>query len=198
MKYKAVLFDLDGTLLDYKAAQLEAVDHSISLFDLVNSPEVQNYESRGDPSPDSQKMKEAFLKAEIHEDPSIFLSRYFNRLSTHGMVIKGAKELLASLYKKVKLAVVSNGPGEVQNPRLDTAGLSHFFTKKFYSRDLGIAKPDPAILQLAMKDLEVTAAETLFIGDSTTSDQPAAAAAGVDFFLFKSDFSDSQLQELLV
>ncbi len=198
MKYKAVLFDLDGTLLDYKAAQLEAVDHSIRLFDLVNSPEVQSYESRGTPSPDSQKMKDAFLKAEVHEDPSIFLNRYFNRLSTQGMVIKGAKEVLASLYKKVKLAVVSNGPGEVQNPRLNTAGLSHFFKQRFYSKDLGIAKPDPAILQLAMRDLGVTAEETLFIGDSTTSDQPAAAAAGVDFFLFKGDFNDSKLQELLI
>ena len=198
MKYKAELFDLDGTLLDYKAAQLEAVNHNIRLFDLVNSPEVQGYESLGYPATDSKKMKEAFLKAEVHETPSIFLNRYFNRLSTQGMVIKGAKEILASLYQKVKLAVVSNGPGEIQNPRLDIAGLSHFFMQKYYSRDLGIAKPDPAILQLAMRDLEVTAEETLFIGDSITSDQPAAAAAGVDFFLFKGDFSDSQLQELLV
>lgn len=198
MKYKAVLFDLDGTLLDYKAAQLEAVNHNIRLFDLVNSPEVQSYESRGKPSPDSQKMKEAFLKAEVHETPSIFMNRYFNMLSTQGMVIEGAKELLASLHQKVKLAVVSNGPGKIQNPRLDTAGLSHFFMQKYYSRDLGIAKPDPAILQLAIRDLCVTAEETLFIGDSTTSDQPAATAAGVDFFLFKGDFSDSQLLELLV
>ncbi|MCD4707318.1 MAG: HAD family hydrolase [Candidatus Sabulitectum sp.] len=197
MKYKAVLFDLDGTLLDYTAAQRKATDNSTKLLDLVNSPEVQNYEARGIPSTDSQEMKQAFESAGIQQNPTEFLNNYFGKLSEHGILMEGAKEILESLKGKVKLAVVSNGPGDVQNPRLKKTGIAHYFSHCFFSRDIGIAKPDPAILHLAMKTLKVTKQETLFIGDSTTSDQPAAQAAGIDFFLFKGDFKNPKLRALL-
>lgn len=197
MKYKAVLFDLDGTLLDYEAEQYKAVNGSRQLFDLVNSKEVQSYETIGIPSPDSQEMKQAFVNAGLHQSPATFLKHYYAKLSLQGIPLPGAEEILNELNDRVKLAVVSNSPGEVQNPRLETAGLSHFFKHRFYSRDLSIAKPDPRILQLAMKELEVTEKETLLIGDSTTSDQPAAKAAGIDFFLFKGNFKDKDLREML-
>jgi len=197
MKYRAVLFDLDGTLLDYKKAQKSVTGNSCLLFDLVNSPEVQSYEARGVPLPGSPEMKKAFLKAQVTEDTEPFLKDYFEKLSRHAVLIDGAVEILESLLGRVKLGIVSNGSGEVQNPRLEKAGLSRFFSCRFFSRDTGTAKPDPAILRLAMREMGVTANETLFIGDSTTSDQPAALAAGIDFFLFKGDFNDRQLNSLL-
>jgi len=197
MRYKAVLFDLDGTLLDYKAAQRKATDNNTTLFELINSPEVQNYEARGIPSPDSQEMKQAFSNAGVQHNPTAFLNSFFKKLSEQGILIKGAEEILKSLKSKVKLAVVSNGSGNVQNPRLEKAGIAHYFPNRFFSRDIGIAKPDPEILRIAMKKLNVTKEETLFIGDSTTSDQLAAEAAGIDFFLFKGDFKDPDLQVLL-
>ncbi|MCK5131628.1 MAG: HAD family hydrolase [Candidatus Sabulitectum sp.] len=198
MKYKAILFDLDGTLLDYTKEQYIAVNHDEKLFNLVNSHEVQGYETTGTPSPDSPGMAQAFKKAGVQLNPVRFLNDYFHKLSLKGIPLPGALDILNKLQGEVQLAVVSNSPGEVQNPRLETAGLSGFFAHRFYSRDLGIAKPDPAILHLALKELKVTKEETLFIGDSTTSDQPAAKAAGIDFFLFKGDFRDLKLQSLLL
>lgn len=197
MKYKAVLFDLDGTLLDYRAAQRKATDNSTKLLDLVNSPAVQNYEARGIPAPDSQEMKQVFQSAGVQQSPTVFLNSYFEKLSKQGMLIECAEEILGSLQGKVKLAIVSNGPGYVQNQRLKNAGIAHFFPHCFFSRDIGVAKPDPAILRLALKELNVTEKETLFIGDSTTSDQPAAKAANIDFFLFKGNFNDEKLLLLL-
>lgn len=197
MKYKAVLFDLDGTLLDYRQAQRNATD-TVDEFKLVNSPEVQGYESRGVPAPGSEKMKLAFSTHFVTADPVTFLRKYFQRLSQEGIPIPGAEKLLVQLAGKTKLAVVSNGPGAVQNPRLEKAGLAHFFPDRFYSRDMGIAKPDPEILRIAMQALGVEAEETLFIGDSTSSDQPAAEAAGVDFILFKGSFKTPGILSLLV
>lgn len=190
MKHKAVLFDLDGTLLNYKQAQKNATDHNESLYRLVNSLEVQGYESRGVPLPESSEMKKVFELHGIEADPAEFLCDYFMKLSKQGILIPGVKGLLKFLKGKVKLAVVSNGPGEVQNPRLEMAGLAQFFPHRFYSRDMGIAKPDPDILRIAMKTLGVTAEETIFIGDSTTSDEPAAKAAGTDFILFTGDYGE--------
>ncbi len=197
MNYKAVLFDLDGTLLDYKTAQRNATNNRQNHYKLVNSPEVQSYESRGIPSPESPEMQKAFRTHNINSDPEVFLKNYFAKLSQHGIPMPGAEELLKRLIGKTKLAVVSNGPGEVQNPRLEKAGLSGFFPDRFYSRDLGIAKPDPAILQLAIKKLNTTEKETLFIGDSRTSDQPAAEAAKINFFLFEGNFEDPKLLAML-
>jgi putative hydrolase of the HAD superfamily len=197
MKYTAILFDLDGTLLDYRTAQREATGNDPALFDLVNSPEVQSFESRGVPLPDSTEMKQAFIKAGVHNDPVEFLDTYFNRLSQHGTLVKGAMQLLEELNGKVKLAVVSNGHSSVQLPRMQKAGIARFFPHLFFSRDAGIAKPDPEILGIAIKTLGVTQNKTLFIGDSTTSDQPAAKSAGIDFFLFKGDYGDPGLLKLL-
>lgn len=197
MRYKAVLFDLDGTLLDYKTAQRNATNNSTELFNLVNSPEVQGFESRGFPAPGSPEMQQAFNREAVKQDPETFLAAYFQKLSQQGILIPGAGQILKSLEHTAKLAVVSNGPGSVQNPRLAIAGIAHYFPCRFFSRDLGTAKPDPAILNLAMEKLGVTIQETLFIGDSTTSDLPAARAAGIDFFLFKGNFSDTKLLNIL-
>ncbi|MCP4648015.1 MAG: HAD-IA family hydrolase [bacterium] len=197
MKYEAVLFDLDGTLLDYKEAQRKATNYSRQFFDLVNSPEIQSFESRGIPLPNSQNIQKAFQRAGVQANPEVFLNNYFSSLSQQGILIKGAKEIVLSLYDNVKLAVVSNGSGDVQIPRMKKAGIARFFHHKFFSRDVGAAKPDPAILNLAMNTLNVSAGKTLFIGDSTTSDQPAALSAKIDFFLFKGSFKDPELLELL-
>jgi putative hydrolase of the HAD superfamily len=197
MKYKAILFDLDGTLLDYKTAQREATGNTAEYFKLVNSPEVQNYESRGVPLPDSPEMKAAFIKAGVQKNPEEFLAAYFNNLSKHGILVTGVKQILEKLHKQAKLAVVSNGHSSVQLPRMQKAGIAGFFPYRFFSYDTGIAKPDPGILHMAMDAMKAKPERTLFIGDSTTSDQPAAQAAGVDFFLFKGSFNDLVLQELL-
>jgi len=189
MRYRAVLFDLDGTLLDYAQAQLNATE-SRAEFDLVNSPEVQGYESRGIPSPDSVEMRNAFIRHGVPRDPVAFLEGYFLRLSQQGIPMPNALEFLSKLSGSTKLAVVSNGPGVVQDPRLEKAGMGGFFTHRFYSRDLGIAKPDPEILRQALHALAVSEDQALFIGDSATSDAPAAAAAGIDFFLFSGTFPD--------
>ncbi|RKZ03380.1 hypothetical protein DRQ21_06020 [Candidatus Fermentibacteria bacterium] len=197
MKYKAILFDLDGTLLDYRAAQKTATGNNAGHFKLVNSPEVQSYESRGVPLPGSTEMKRVFIKFGVHTDPVKFLDTYFKRLSQHGILITGALQILERLHKQVELAVVSNGHSSVQLPRMQKAGIADLFPYRFFSYDTGFTKPDPTILNLAMKTLEVIPEETLFIGDSTTSDQPAANSAGIDFFLFKGNYSDPVLQELL-
>jgi len=197
MKYKAVLFDLDGTLLDYSVAQKKATGNRAEYFKLVNSPEDQSYESRGVPLPASPEMKTAFIKAGVQKNPEEFLNNYFNKLSQHGILITGALQILEKLHKQVKLAVVSNGHSDVQLPRMKKAGIVRFFPHCFFSYDTGIAKPDPEILHMAMKTLEAKPEETLFIGDSTTSDQPAARAAGIDFFLFKGSFNNPELQTCL-
>lgn len=169
----AVIFDVDGTLLDYAGAQLQAVGNDPELFRLVNSPEVQSYEARGVPEPEGG-MRE-------------FLEGYYQRLSTRGDLMPEVPKTLAALARTMKLAVVSNGPRQVQDARLAAGGIIDYFPVRVYSRDEGVAKPNPAILGIALERLGVTALQAVFVGDSPTNDMAAANAAGVRFVWYRSD-----------
>jgi len=170
---KAVLFDVDGTLLDYRRAQSEAVGHDAKLLKLVNSPEVQSYEARGVPEP----------QGELKE----FLTGYFQRLSGQGALMPGVREALKSLQGKTLFALVSNGAGAVQDARLAAGGIIDYFPVRVYSRDEGVAKPDPRILSITLERLGVLPEQAVFVGDSATSDMAAAQALGMDFIWFRPD-----------
>jgi len=170
---KAVLFDVDGTLLDYRRAQSEAVGHDAKLLKLVNSPEVQSYEARGVPEP----------QGELKE----FLTGYFQRLSGQGALMPGVREALKSLQGKMLFALVSNGAGAVQDARLAAGGIIDYFPVRVYSRDEGVAKPDPRILSITLERLGVLPEQAVFVGDSATSDMAAAQALGMDFIWFRPD-----------
>lgn len=173
--FRAVLFDVDGTLLDYRRAQAEAVGHDGKLIELVNSPEVQSYEARGVPEPTGE------LRA--------FLEGYFQRLSGQGALMPGVRETLNALRGKTLLALVSNGAGGVQDARLAAGGIIDYFPVRVYSRDEGVAKPDPRILCIALERLGVLPEQAVFVGDSAKSDMAASEAAGVSFIWFRPDGS---------
>jgi len=170
---RAVLFDVDGTLLDYRRAQMEAVGYDGKLLELVNSPGVQSYEARGVPEP----------QGELKE----FLEGYFQRLSMQGALMPGVRETLEALKGKTRFALVSNGSGRVQEARLAIGGIIDYFPVRVYSRDEGVAKPDPRILSITLERLGVLPEQAVFVGDSAKSDMAAAQAVGVDFIWFRPD-----------
>ncbi|MFO7949558.1 MAG: HAD family hydrolase [Candidatus Fermentibacteraceae bacterium] len=199
-KYETVIFDLDGTLLDYASAQREAVSATAAemelhvpeekLLELVDSDEVQALEAcrPGAPGKDSPGMENAFRRCGVEADPAEFLNRYYGHLSMHHGTVEGALETLRKLKETgISIGLVSNGPGEVQRPRIRESGIIEYLDAIVLSCEAGMAKPDPEILGLAMRLLEASPQTTLFAGDSTSSDLPAAEAAGVDFVLLSPD-----------
>ncbi len=206
-KYDTAIFDLDGTLLDYAAAQREAVSATAAelelhmpeekLLELVDSDEVQALEAcrPGAPEKDSPGMEGAFRRCGVKAHPAEFLNRYYAHLSMHHGTVEGALDTLRRLKEAgMSIGLVSNGPGEVQRPRIRESGIIEHLDAIVLSCEVGMAKPNPEILRLAMRLLEASSPEsTLFVGDSTSSDLPAAEAAGVDFVLLSSggDFPET-------
>ncbi len=201
-EYTAVLFDLDGTLIDYAGAQKHAAQHIIDILKLEESPDtlekihefldgkvIQDIEACKPSAiePGSIEMRQAFRKAGFNADPAEFIKLYFEGLEEHGEPLPGVIGLLEHLHEKCTIGIVSNGPGSVQRKRLQKSGLMEYLDLIVLSCEVKSAKPDPEILRYAMKLACSKTFDTLFVGDSAGSDMGAANAAGVDFVFVQPD-----------
>jgi 2-haloacid dehalogenase len=195
--YSTLLFDIDGTLLDYGTAQKRAAATALAglgaegppgpLLDrvmrLVEGEEVQDIEScrPGRREPGSPWMQSVFDSAGVALPSGAFLETYFEAMAGHGVPLPGIRDMLVSLAPGRVMGAVTNGLGPVQRSRLALSGLMGYLQVLVISCEVGLAKPDPEMLRLAMRLAGSTPGDTLFIGDSPTSDMGAAMAACVDF-----------------
>lgn len=115
------------------------------------------------------------------DDPSIVAVAY----DTHQLISQemdrlfdDVPELLASLQEaKVKTALVSNSSTRSQQARLEAVGLARSFDAVVISGEIGAAKPDPAIFEVALDRLELTGTGVWHVGDSLSTDVAGASAA---------------------
>ena len=67
------------------------------------------------------------------------------------------------------------------------AGLMQYFDALVISCEIGVAKPDPAIFDAALKLLSASKESAVMVGDGAASDMAGAEAAGIDFVYFRPD-----------
>jgi putative hydrolase of the HAD superfamily len=79
----------------------------------------------------------------------------------------------------VSLAVVTNGPSDLQRDKLKVLGVGELVKAVVISGEHGVAKPDPAIFQLALDELGVDPKDAWCVGDSLATDVAGAHGAGV-------------------
>jgi len=106
-------------------------------------------------------------------------------------------ELIRSLRGNYKLAVLSNASGNVDGLLRDKLGIRDLFDLVVDSACEGVAKPDRAIYELALKRLDVAPAEAVFI-DDLAENVVAAAALGIHaIHHLNSESTTHQLRALL-
>jgi putative hydrolase of the HAD superfamily len=111
-------------------------------------------------------------------DPDTLAPAYVGALRFE--LVAGARETLGALAARgLALAVVSNWDCDLP-AHLERAGIAHLFAAILSSAEAGVAKPDTRIFELALERLQVEAARTLHVGDST-ADEEGALAAGLQF-----------------
>jgi len=95
----------------------------------------------------------------------------------------GVRRLLEDISGELKVAIVSNTTSisakDIEE-KLASISLDKYFQLIIATSEIGIHKPDPYPIQKAIKDLEVEASRTLYIGD-LAGDKQSALAAGSDF-----------------
>lgn len=90
-----------------------------------------------------------------------------------------AAAVLADLARDHRLALVTNGAGDVQREKLSRTPFADAFDAVIVSAEVGAGKPDPRIFQAALDALGVPAADAVMVGDSLARDVAGARAAGI-------------------
>lgn len=193
---KAVLWDLDNTLLDFSAAERNAVRKCYSGFGLGECTDemVRRYSAinlrywekleRGELSrPEILRGRFAEFLTSCGRDPAIaeeFNLEYEHRLTETVVFMSGARETVEALRGRVIQCVVTNGNKVVQIPKLERSGLGEIMDGVFISELLGAEKPGKVFFDKVFASLPgVTPGETLIVGDSLTSDMLGGVNAGV-------------------
>ncbi|MGC9522083.1 MAG: YjjG family noncanonical pyrimidine nucleotidase [Anaerolineae bacterium] len=198
MTYRWALFDADGTLFDYDAAEYQALSRSLTQVGLPFGPDVleryrqinsQLWHDFEKARITSDRIKaERFIRFfeelsldQPAPDPLQFSTRYLQNLGDCVDLIPGAAEVLRDLRGKVRLALITNGLSDVQRSRLSKSGLEGYFEAVVISEEEGVAKPDPGIFDIIFARMNhPDKREVLMIGDSLTSDIRGANAYGID------------------
>ncbi|MBR5451921.1 MAG: HAD-IA family hydrolase [Clostridia bacterium] len=165
---KAVLFDLDGTLLDTLGDLSRGVNAELSKRGYPTHPKdaFKNFAGNGIPKMVERAAPKDIDPDELKEITDSFISHYSVHYADYTEVYSGIAELIKAVKDKgIKVAVVTNkaqGPAELV--------VNKFFGDSFdliFGQKPGIpAKPDPTAALLAMKELGVTPKECVFMGDS--------------------------------
>ena len=178
MRYKAILFDMDGTLLDTLTDMADAVNHILSVhgWPLRTTEEVRAFVGNG-----ARRLMERAVPPEVTGgDFETVLTEYRDWYQAHNCVATapypGIPALLAALAEAgIKTAVVSNKPDATTKTL-----AARFFPglPAFGQRDDLPPKPSPELVYRALATLGVDGGAAAYVGDSEV-DVATARNAGL-------------------
>jgi putative hydrolase of the HAD superfamily len=180
---RAILFDLDGTLLDRNAG------HRRYCLDLLNRhPHIRGNFRPGDdlrflmgrPDRDrhsfARRVTKAFPELGVSDQ---LAADYAHRIPTFIEPDARIELLLNELKGQYALGVISNGDDKLQRAKLNAAGLLHLFDHVAISGGERAAKPSAVIFKRALAGVGTVPTEALFVGDDPLVDIAGAARAGI-------------------
>jgi putative hydrolase of the HAD superfamily len=90
-----------------------------------------------------------------------------------------AEPVVAALSRTYRLALVTNGAGDVQREKLSRTPFERYFSAVIVSLEIGVGKPESGIFEAALRAVDVSAADAVMVGDSLVRDVQGARSAGV-------------------
>ncbi len=199
-KFRILLWDIDGTVLNFDAAERAAIrkgfaamnlgacsDKMLSDYSSINNKYWKMLE-RGELTKTEilvGRFREFFLKYGIdplHADA--FNAQYQIDLGDTICFNENVLELITELKPAFKQYAVTNGTARAQHRKLNRSGLDRLLDGIFISDELGIEKPNKGFFDIAFAKIEEQTGsfaldEVLIIGDSITSDIRGGNNAGI-------------------
>jgi putative hydrolase of the HAD superfamily len=193
---KAVIFDLDGTLLNRDESVKMFINRQYDrLHTFVGRIPKEKYvtrfielDNRGYVWKDKvyQQLVDEFKITEITWEE--LLQDYINEFKKNCIPFPNLVSMLEELRKNnLVLGMITNGKGQFQMDNIKALGIKKYFEIILISEWEGIKKPDPQIFNRALERLDVSPNESLYVGDHPDNDVKAAQNIGMKG-IWKKDF----------
>lgn len=196
---KAILFDMDGVLIEAKEWHYEALNKALDLFGMPISRHDHLTTFDGLPTRTKLRMLsiERGLPDPLHEFINDLKQQYTTEMVHTLCKPRFAQEraLSALKAKGYKLAVCSNSVRNTVHLMMDCAGLAPYLDTQISNEDVSKGKPDPEMYLKAMAEFGLQPHECLILEDNENGIR-AARASGAHLLIIK-DVTDTNLDNIL-
>ena len=196
---KAVLFDMDGVLVEAKEWHYEALNRALDLFGMAISR--YDHETTFDGIPTSRKLEilsiERGLPRELHGFLNEMKQRYTTEMVHTLCKPRFAQERALSTLKAMgyRMSVCSNSIRSTVQLMMDKANLSQYLDLMVSNEDVSKPKPDPEMYCKAMAHFGLSPDECLVVEDNENGIK-AAKASGAHLLVVQ-DVSQTSINNIL-
>ncbi|MGY3258686.1 HAD family hydrolase [Pseudomonas chlororaphis] len=195
MKLSALLFDLDGTLIDTDDLHLNAYNQLLARWG--KSMSLDYYKAHVMGFPDDMIFSALFPQAPATQYPELAAQKeaMFRAQLRETIPVPGVLRTLDYAQAAgIPMAVVTNAPRENAEAMLQGLGIAERFDALVIGGELARGKPDPLPYLTALRLLDASADQALAFEDSLAGVR-SAAAAGIHTFGMLSGLEETQLRE---
>jgi len=194
----ALLFDIDGTLLDFEKGELEALEYifkicnipfnkdNINIFKKINYKHWSMLE-RKEINKEyclTHRFTELFEILNIKNVDVVKISKLFQiELSKKHYLFDNALLVLNKLHQKYKIYIITNGVSFIQHARLKDSNIINYVDGVFISEEINYVKPDVDFFNYVLNKINLNKDEVVIIGDSLSSDIQGGINSNIDTIL---------------
>ena len=186
---KAIIFDLDGVLVDTKKIHFEALNEALRNFNFKEI-EFEDHVKVFDGLPTNEKLKILHKKNNLPKNKFLKINRYKQKITSKILKKRVKKNLkllkiFKNLNKKYKIAVATNAVNSTLKICLDKLGISKYINFKLSNEDINFPKPNPEIYLRIFIKFGIYPSEALIVEDSHYG-REAAISSGAKLLPVKS------------
>src|SRR5437899_5377952 len=174
---RALIFDLDGTLIDSKLDLIRSVNAMLHEMgrEQLHEDTISGYIGHGAPQLVGQALGHGATEAERERALKFFLAYYEDHKMDSTCAYPGVPEALERLAA-FPMAILTNKPVRISVRILEGLGLARYFRAVYGGNSFETKKPDPLGAKTILRELGAAPAEPMLIGDSSADVEPARNA----------------------